>query len=119
MPNATGEWLKAGEVSMPLMILTYEERMDEVGPIWMARSILTGHVTAGTTDERAKECLRRTVAGSIRLAGEHGKAFDQWFREQRPAEPQFVEQYFRCAADVGREIAWTPRGRNAVAVAPG
>ncbi len=119
MPNATGEWLGAGDVSMPLMILTYEDHMDEVGSIWMARSILTGHVVAGTTEERAKEGLRRTIAGSIKLAGEHGKPFDEWFRERRPAEPQFVEQYFRCATDVGRHVAWPSHGRYAVAVAPG
>jgi hypothetical protein len=118
MANATGEWISAGDVSMPLMILTYEDHMDEVGRIWMARSILTGHVTAGTTDERARECLRRTVAGSIELAKRYGKPFDEWFREQRPAERQYVEQYFRAAADKGREVAWSSPGRNLVALAP-
>ena len=31
MANATGEWISAMDVSMPLMILTYEDHMDEVG----------------------------------------------------------------------------------------
>lgn len=119
MPNATGEWLKVGDTSMPLMVLTYEDHIDEVGPIWMARSILTGHVVAGTTEERAKEWLRRTIAGSIELAGRYGKPFDEWIRERHPAEPEFVEQYFRCAISVGRDLAWTAQGRNAVAVGPG
>ena len=114
MANATGEWIRAGDVSMPVMILTYEDHMDEVGPIWMARSILTGHVTAGTTEERAKECLRRTVAGSIRLAGQHGKPFDEWFREQRPAEPQYVEQYFR----LGRPALTAPEFASSAAAGP-
>jgi hypothetical protein len=119
MASATGEWLRGDDATLPLMILTYEEHVDGLGPVWMARSILTGHVTAGTTSERARECLRRTIAGSIRLAREHGRTFDDWFRGQRPAEPRFVEQYFRCAADVGREVAWVRHGRNAIAVAPG
>jgi hypothetical protein len=118
MPKATGEWIDAGSVRMPVMILTYEEEMDEVGPVWIARSILTGHIAAGTTEARAAEFLRRTVAYSIQVAAKHGKTFDQWFCEQRPAEPQLVEQYFRCAAEVGRAVDWTAHGRNAVAVAP-
>ncbi len=118
MPKATGEWVDAGNVRMPVMILTYEEEMDEVGPVWIARSILTGHIAAGTTEPRARDFLRRTIVYSIEVAQRHGKAFDQWFREQRPAEPQFVEQYFCCAADAGRSVDWSAQGRGAIALAP-
>ncbi len=117
MPKATGEWVDAGTLRMPVMILTYEEEMDEVGPVWIARSILTGHIAAGTTEAKAEEFLRRTIAYSIERAGKHGKTFGQWFREQRPAEPHFVEQYFRCAVDVGRNLDWSAHGRSAVAMA--
>jgi len=118
MANATGEWVEAGSVRMPVMILVYEDRIDEVGSVWIARSILTGHLAAGTTAARAKECLRKTITGCIELAGRHGKVFDRWFAEQKPADPRFVEEYFQCASEVGRGVEWSPLGGATIAMAP-
>jgi hypothetical protein len=111
--------VEAGQARVPVMMLTYEDAVEGAGPVWIARSILTGHVAAGTTDDRARECLRRTIAGAIDLAARHGRSFEEWFRDQQPADPRFVEQYFDCASEVGRRLEWSPHPGSAVALAPG
>ncbi len=95
------EW--AGAL-FPALILTYSGEIDGVGEVWMARSILTGHVAAGATQARAVECLRRTIVGQMRLAAEGGQSFEEWFGAQRPDEPDYVHQYFAQARERGQRI---------------
>ena len=64
------------------------------------------------------KCLRRSIAASIDLAARHGQTFDDWFRKQRPDEPQYVQEYFTHAAVVGQGVDWASFGGNTVAVAP-
>jgi hypothetical protein len=117
MASAVGDWIATAGIRMPVLILIHEETMDEVGPVWMARSIMTGHVSAGSDPARARACLLRTVAGSFELAARHGKTYAQWFADQRPAEPRYVEEYFQCASEVGRDVEWSSTRGN-IAMAP-
>ena len=117
MAHALWETVRTGDVQTPVLVLVYEEQLEEPGDVWMARSILTDHVSAGTTPARARECLKRTVEGSFALAAEHGKSYDQWWAEQRHADSRFVAEFVRCASAVGRDVAWAPEGGN-IAMAP-
>ena len=116
MPKATNKEKEMGG-GLPALILTYEESMDGVGPVWIARSIVTGHVACGSSEAKAKECLRRTIAGSVALAKKHGMTLDEWFRQQRPDESRHVEEYFRRARAGGQHIEPSDIGLS-VAVAP-
>ena len=40
-----------------------------------------------------------------------------WYESQKPAGPEYVQQYFNCAAEVGRAFEWSSRG-NTIAMAP-
>jgi len=117
MAHAVAEWVVAGEVRMPVLVLVYEEKIEGIDAVWVARSIMTDHVSAGSTPTRAKTCLKRTVVGSYELAAKHGKTYAQWYSDQRPAEPRYVAEFARCATEVGRAVNWSREGGN-VAMAP-
>jgi hypothetical protein len=119
MPKAMGREMVGDLPALILtaLILTYEQEIDGVGSVWVARSIVTGHVACGSSETSAKECLRRTIAGSVAMAKRHGKTFDEWFREQRPDESPHVEEYFRRARAGGQRIELSDFGCS-VSVAP-
>jgi len=118
MAHAIGEWVEAGKSRLPLLVLTYEDRIDSVGSVWMARSILTGHVAAGTTEETARKCLRLTVQRSIGIALDGGRSLSDWFGGQKRAEPEYLRQYFAQAAAVGETVDWSDSGGTTIAMAP-
>lgn len=118
MAHATAEWIEAGQSRLPLLVLTYEDEIESVGPIWMARSILTGHVAAGTTEARAKKCLRLTVQRSIEISLGAGRSLAEWLPEQRSAEPEYLRQYFAQAATVGESVDWSRYSGATIAMAP-
>jgi hypothetical protein len=118
MRNTATECVKSEGAGLPALVLTYVEEVDGVGSVWTARSILTGHVACGTSEERARECLRRTLAGSIGSALRTGRTFEEWFRAQRPDDPRYVDEYFdRARASGQRLFDWPTHGLSS-AVAP-
>ncbi len=118
MAHATAEWVEAGKSRLPLLVLTYEDEIESVGPVWMARSILTGHVAAGITEARARKCLRLTVQRSIEIALEAGRSLTEWFLGQKRAEPEYLRQYFAQAAAAGERVDWSLYGGTTIAMAP-
>lgn len=118
MAHAIGEWVEAGKSRLPLLVLTYEDEIESVGSVWMARSILTGHVAAGTTEAKARKCLRLTVQRSIEISLETGRSLTEWLRGQRRAEPEYLRQYFAQAAAVGETVDWSESGGTTIAMAP-
>lgn len=118
MTHALGEWVDTEEMRLPLMVLTYDEEVEGIGRVWMARSILTGHVASGSTEAKARKCLRLTVKRSIELSRAAGHTLREWFDSQTRAEPEYVKRYFEQAADAGKEVDWSSYGGTTVAMAP-
>jgi hypothetical protein len=90
----------------PFAVLVYREDVDEVGPVWFAASIFTGHTTHGDSAEDAIEAIGRTLELAVAFAAEHGAAPREWFARQRPCEPARVEA-FRSLAASGRVVSRT------------
>jgi len=117
MSHATAEWVEAGKSRLPLLVLTCEDEMEGVGCVRMARSILTGHVAAGTTEARARKCLRLTVQRSIEIALGSGRSLAEWLPLQRSVEPEYLSRYFAQAVAVGESVDWSLYGGTTVAMA--
>ncbi len=118
MAHATAEWVEAGKSRLPLLVLTYEDEIESVGHVWMARSLLTGHVAAGTTEARARKCLRLTIQRSIEIAHAAGRSLSEWLLGQKRADPEYLRQYFAQAAAAGEGVDWSVHGGTTVAMAP-
>lgn len=116
--HATAEWVETGKGRLPLLVLTHEDEIECVGPVWMARSILTGHVAAGITEARARKCLRLTVQRSIEIVLGAGCSHSDWLHGQKPAEPEYLRQYFTEAAEAGERVDWSRHGGTTIAIAP-
>ena len=118
MAHATAEWVEQGNSRLPLLVLTYEDEIESVGPVWMARSLLTGHVAAGTTEARARKCLRLTIQRSVEIALAGGRTLNEWFLAQKRAEPEYLRRYVEKAAAAGEDVDWSRHGGTTVAMAP-
>lgn len=118
MAHATAEWVEAGSDRLPLLVLTYEDEIETVGPVWIARSVLTGHIAAGTTEARARKCLRLTVQRSVEIAFRAGCSHAHWLHGQGRAEPEHLRLYFAEAARAGAKVDWSLCGGSTIAMAP-
>ena len=89
---------------LPFTVLVYRDDVDDVGPVWFASSIFTGHTTHGDTPEDAIEAIGLTFETALELAADRGDGPAEWFARQRPCEPARVEEFRRLAAGRARAI---------------
>ena len=87
----------------PFYFLLYEERHAGQA-VSVARSIATGHVSIGTTQEHALRCLVGTIKGSIRVARAQGLGIGEWLDAQQPDAPEYIVQYAKAAAEEGEHV---------------
>ncbi len=74
-----------------------------MGPSWIARSVLTGHVAEAKTADAAIEHLRRAIDAAIVTAVRLGLSLEEWYRQQE-SDPGQVLRYARVAGLVNREV---------------
>lgn len=73
---------RSGELR--LNVVVYQAEGPDRRPMWIARSIPTGHVAHGRTSERATERLIALVRGMLRVAvTEYGQTAQQWWETQQ------------------------------------
>jgi len=89
---------------LPFAVLVYREEVDDVGPVWFASSIFTGHTTHGDSPEDAIEAIGRTFEAALELAADRGDGPGEWFARQRPCERERVEEFRRLAAGRARAV---------------
>jgi hypothetical protein len=76
-------------------ILTYREESKRWGVSWIARSVLTGDIAEGTTEESAIENLRRGVDAALEVAARFGMSPQEWYDTLEPDDPKYLAAFCR------------------------
>ena len=89
--------------SMP--VLTFFILVYRSGEYWYARSVLTGGVAEGATQERAIRNLLTSVDFAIEIADREGFTAEEWYKAQvaRVSEDKYLVMYMEAIADADPE----------------
>ena len=88
---------------LPFHFLVYQERLDGVGEVWIARSVLTGHIAHADESATAVEYLQAAIEGALRAALRFGQSPLDWLTKQIPDEARYIEEYRRLAREAVKE----------------
>jgi len=81
---------------MPVLdfcFLIYED-----GGKWMGRSVLTGHVSEGSSYDSAFLGLTRAIDNAIYLANKNGVSTRDWYDSQQPDAVEFLVSFVDATA---------------------
>jgi len=88
---------------LPIHLLVHPDLLDGVGEIWIARSVLTGHIAHADTPAAAVEHLQAALEGALRAALRHGQSPLEWLTKQVPDEARYIEEYRGLARKAVKE----------------
>lgn len=87
---------RQGNDVLPFAFLVYRE---DGADIWTARSVLTGHIAHGPSDDAAVSALETVIDVSILVASQHGQAPPNWFGRQRPDANEYALEFCRLVLE--------------------